>query len=308
MIDNILINIIIICVLFYIIHTFIFTEYEHMTTDSNIACQNVASVYNTGNMTVSTLHSTSNIINDGNMNTSGIITSYANIGQSSGGSVFGHSNQTQAIGLGYNTIYAAGSWDGQDININSKPAGGIGLNPGSKGVAINGDLTTTTINATTGNISNMSNLTVKNMQFEPTPRQIQSKKQKEKNKCLSVSGDNKLITNENCNSNSTAQYFYWMGDNLVNQSKKLCVSMPTDKAEDIKLEACDSNAGRQLLFRPRGGYGVGINSINNINSGKQLLLDPDSDYAKIADGWSCNTNTNTTSNPGHDYCFVYEGI
>ena len=45
----------IIILIFYLLYIFLNESYEHMTSESNIACQNVASVYNTGDMTVNNL-------------------------------------------------------------------------------------------------------------------------------------------------------------------------------------------------------------------------------------------------------------
>jgi len=65
----------------------------------------------------------------------------SDIGAASGGVEFRHSNGTQGIGFGFNTIYAAGSSANQDISIISRGNGriGIGTNSPSATVDITGD-------------------------------------------------------------------------------------------------------------------------------------------------------------------------
>lgn len=48
-------------------------------------------------------------------------------GSDSSGVLFGHSNQTQRVGIGYNTVFAAGSNANQDMNLKAKGTGVIGL-------------------------------------------------------------------------------------------------------------------------------------------------------------------------------------
>ena len=152
----------------------------------------------------------------------------------------------------------------------------------------------------------VDSLTVGGSQWRPSPHQIQSVKQKAANKCLSASGDLKLTVNETCNSNDINQFWYWMGHNLVNAGKNLCVEMPSDNvATKIKLVKCDPNATGQVLYKQRGGYGM--NGIASENYGGQLFFNPNDQYAQIADGWSCNTNNNTSWVDGHAFCKLYYG-
>jgi len=72
------------------------------------------------NATLGNLTTTGNITSKGNITSDGIITSYANINQNENGSIFGHTNRTQAIGIGYNTIYTAGTTVDQPLNIQTK--------------------------------------------------------------------------------------------------------------------------------------------------------------------------------------------
>src|SRR5271169_1826461 len=49
----------------------------------------------------------------------------AGLGADKPGVEFRASNKTQGIGFGYNTIYAAGTWDGQDINLKPQTKGRV---------------------------------------------------------------------------------------------------------------------------------------------------------------------------------------
>ena len=56
-------------------------------------------------------------------------------GEASGGVEFRHSNATQGIGFGYNSLYAAGSNANQHLNLMPKGTGGVGIgttSPGAK--------------------------------------------------------------------------------------------------------------------------------------------------------------------------------
>lgn len=158
---------------------------------------------------------------------------------------------------------------------------------------------------TTGAIST-TDLAVGGTQWKPSPHQIQSLKQKAANKCLSASGDLKLTVNETCNSNDINQFWYWMGDNLVNAGKNLCVEMPSDRvATKMKLAKCDPNATGQVLYKQKGGFGM--NGIGSVNYGGQLFFNPADPIAQIEDGWSCGSNNNTSPNDRHGFCYLYYG-
>ena len=62
-------------------------------------------------------------------------------GADSGGYEFLHDNLTQGIGLGYNTIYAAGTYADQPLGLKAKGTGAINLN--STNTNINGNLNVT---------------------------------------------------------------------------------------------------------------------------------------------------------------------
>jgi hypothetical protein len=63
-----------------------------------------------------------------------------NIGESSSGVEIRHTNGTQGVGIGYNTVYAAGSNTNQDLGLKSKGTGSVlvtgGLKIGSSGTKI----------------------------------------------------------------------------------------------------------------------------------------------------------------------------
>lgn len=48
-----------------------------------------------------------------------------NIGPASGGFEIRHDNQTQGVGLGYNTVYATGTWADQPLYLQGNGAGGV---------------------------------------------------------------------------------------------------------------------------------------------------------------------------------------
>jgi len=129
----------IIAIFLFIIIAIIFIYYNYYqenftnTSTANEALQTISSVFNNQNMTLSNLTTT------GNITSAGIISSYADIGPNTGGSVFGHSNKTQSIGLGYNTIYAAGTSPNQDIQLQSKGTGSVVLLPGTGSVYVYGN-------------------------------------------------------------------------------------------------------------------------------------------------------------------------
>lgn len=72
-----------------------------------------------------------------------------NIGESSTGIEFRHTNGTQGIGLGYNSIYGAGSNTNQDLNIIPKGSGevGIGTTAPSAKLDVNGSARVRTLAA-----------------------------------------------------------------------------------------------------------------------------------------------------------------
>lgn len=57
-------------------------------------------------------------------------------GEDSGGIEFRHNNGTQGVGIGYNTIYAAGSSTNQDIKLKSKGTGNFVITAGAIGLGV----------------------------------------------------------------------------------------------------------------------------------------------------------------------------
>lgn len=273
--------VIIVILTLYLIYIQFYSAVERFTNTatSNEALQTISSVFNNQNMSLGNLITTGNIFSSGPITSQGDIKSSGNIITTGSGAGFTFTDRTGSpLWQWYGNNGTANLWNG---------SGNI-----------------FTIDKS-GNTNITGNLTVGGMQWKPSPHQIQSIKQKAANKCLSASGDLKLTVNETCNSNDPNQYWYWMGDNLVNWGKQLCISMPNDNnAANMKLDKCDSNDSRQLLYRPRG---PGTNGINNISTGKQLFFNPNDSNAQIADGWSCNTDNNSGYTDGHDFCQLSYG-
>lgn len=86
--------------------------------DNKEAIQNIASVYNKDNITVTNL----------NANTARINKFLKSNNADSAGVEFLHDNESQGIGLGFNTIYAAGSNPDVNLGLKAKGKGVILLN------------------------------------------------------------------------------------------------------------------------------------------------------------------------------------
>jgi hypothetical protein len=121
--------IIIVILTLYLIYIQFYSDIERFTNTqtANEALQTMASIFTNQNATLGNLTTTGNITATGNITSNGTINSYADIDPNGKGSIFGHSNKTQAIGIGYNTIYTAGSTVDQPLNIQTKGKGDIGL-------------------------------------------------------------------------------------------------------------------------------------------------------------------------------------
>jgi len=63
----------------------------------------------------------------------------AHFGPDKNGVEFRETNQGQGIGFGYNTIYATGNWDKQDLNLMPQPNGSVIIR-GKKGLDVEGEI------------------------------------------------------------------------------------------------------------------------------------------------------------------------
>lgn len=107
---------IIVAVLIIVLVIFYFRNCYEGFADNTEAIANVASLYNKDNFTIT------------NLNVTGDAKFTKSSQAASNGIEFLHTNLSQGIGLGYNTIYATGSNEDVNLGLAAKGKGTIGLN------------------------------------------------------------------------------------------------------------------------------------------------------------------------------------
>jgi hypothetical protein len=231
------------------------------TQTANEAIQTMASIFTNQNATLGNLTTTGNITSagnitsTGNITSSGIITSYANIGPDSGGSIFGHDNRTQAIGIGYNSIYTAGTTVDQPLDIKTKGKGNLGLISGGGAVNITGSA----VNVT-------GNLIVNNGLWQPDYFRFQCFCNS--SNCYYASDANTLASgNLNTYTDDSAKW-YLMGYRIINKKYGTCITDPNNgnNSTNFILKPYDPNNKFQMFSKHHaGGNGYRIWGIGSGN-------------------------------------------
>ena len=296
----------IICMI-YIINQMIDNQMtEHMSNESNIACQNVASVYNTGNMTVSNLTSTNKIATQGS--NGGLIfydrqsqdKNYEWLSQNGTANLYSSFNgkYLAQIDQSGNMFTNGGMFaKGDAIVMSQDKTNQIGFySNGSNGLQIknkNGDLvsfyddTAYFKNNINASVINTSSLNINGMPWQPdyfmiySLSNINNGNRYTPTKIMTNDGNNKLTLTTSIDNKDPKNLFYWIGNRIFNKWNGYCITDNTQPNQDNDtysqptLTSYSPTQRNQLWYKNLNRQGNGSPPLSNyrsISSGKIMVL------------------------------------